>query len=55
MLQDESVNFEDTWSFLQRRFEDTKTITSIRKQVSEVVSGTLDLSLAGAIMVCDHK
>ena len=51
MVQDNSVNFEDTWVFLQRRFEDTKTITDVRKQFSGVLDGTIELSSAGITTV----
>ena len=33
MVQDESVDFQDTWNFLDRRFQDTKTITMSRQEV----------------------
>ena len=51
MIQDDSVNFEDTWSFLQRRFEDTKTVTDARNQAIDVVNGAIELSSAGLTTV----
>ena len=51
MIQDESVNFEDTWSFLHRRFEDTKTATLARNQVTDVINDAIELSSAGLTTV----
>lgn len=51
MVQDDSVNFENTWSFLERRFEDTKTITSARNQLTDVFGTSLELSSAGLTTV----
>ncbi len=51
MIQDDSVNFEDTWSFLQRRFEDTKTATLARNQVTDVINDAIELSSAGLTTV----
>ena len=51
MIQDDSVNFENTWSFLERRFEDTKTVTSVRNQVTDALNGAIELSSAGVTTV----
>ena len=51
MIQDDSVNFEDTWSFLQRRFEDTKTVTLARNQAIDAVNDAIELSSAGLTTV----
>lgn len=46
MIQDNSVDFQDTWSFMSRRFEDTKTVTRSRKQFDEFVGGAFNLGVA---------
>ena len=34
MVQDSSVDFQDTWDFLSRRMEDSAALGQARKQVS---------------------
>ena len=51
MTQDNSVDFQDTWSFMARRFEDTKRITISRYQFDELMSESLSLSLNAATTV----
>ena len=34
MVQDSSVDFQDTWDFLSRRMEDSAALAQARKQVS---------------------
>ena len=46
MVQDKSVDFQDTWSFLQRRIDDTKTITNARQQLDGLVGGALKFGTA---------
>ena len=46
MVQDKSVDFQDTWNFLQRRIDDTKTITNARQQLDGLVGGAFKFGTA---------
>jgi ubiquinone biosynthesis protein COQ9 len=46
MVQDNSVDFQDTWKFLRRRFEDTRTITSSRQQLDQFAGGAFEIGTA---------
>lgn len=51
MIQDGSVDFKDTWTFLQRRFEDTKNINIAHNQLTDAFNGAMELSSIGFITV----
>lgn len=53
MVQDKSVNFEDTWSFLRRRFQDTRTFTECRQQADSTVGGAYEFGTAAITTVRD--
>jgi len=39
MLQDKSLDYEETWKFLDRRFEDVAGISSVLHTSTEFASG----------------
>ena len=51
MIQDHSVDFQDTWNFLHQRFEDTRTITNSRKQIDNIMEETYNITVAGLTTV----
>lgn len=46
MVQDNSVDFQDTWNFLRRRLQDTRTITQCRQELDSVVGGAYEIGSA---------
>ena len=55
MIQDKSVNFQDTWDFLRRRFQDTRTFTECRQQADGIVGGAYEFGSAAIITVRHYE
>lgn len=47
MVQDSSVDYQDTWDFLDRRLQDTAAFSRSRRQVEESLLGGVELLSAG--------
>ncbi len=51
MVQDGSVDYQDTWDFLDRRLEDTADFSKIREQLEDSLYRTTELLSAGLTTV----
>ncbi len=51
MVQDGSVDYQDTWDFLDRRLQDTTNFSKARKTLEDSLYSATDLLSAGATTV----